>query len=353
MFITRATKVILFISAVHCFSLWAGEPKSADAARHGIALAYNMQLDEAERIFNGLIARNPDDPQGYVLKSVVYYYRYLFDQSTTEIEKQFIKLAKTGIDRAHKRLAKDQNNIEALFYAGTAHIYLAALHGEQGNWLQAFWNGKKGIQYLNRTVEIDSTYYDAYFGLGVYHNYADVMPKLVKTASRLIGVEGDRRQGLYELKLAAEKGIYARAEAAYFLGKIYAYMEKDHQKAFECFRFLSTLYPKNAGFLLDLGESLRRNGKLDEARDIFVAALQIAGEDEFPIFVKLAHYRLGNVFYEKNEYEKAIKRFRDALEYKAMAANAVEKIDADASLKIAKCHERLNQQKKTQSSPDK
>ncbi len=206
---------------------------------------------------------------------------------------------------------------------------------------------------MNRTVEIDSTYYDAYFGLGVYHYYADVMPKLVKTASRLIGVEGDRRQGLYELKLAAEKGSYARAEAAYFLGKIYAYMEEDHQKAHECFRFLSTQYPENAGFLLDLGESLRRSGKLDEAQETFVAALQLTSEDAFPISVKLAHYRLGNVFYEKNEYEKAIKRFRDALECKAMAANAVEKIDADASLKIAKCHERLNQQKKTQSSPDK
>ncbi len=349
----RVTTIIPFILAISFLSLWAGEPKSVDAARHGIELAYNMQLDEAERIFDGLIARNSDDPQGYVLKAVVYYYRYLLDESTAEIEKQFIKLAKTGIDRAHKRLTRDQKNTDALFYAGTAHIYLAALHGEQGNWLQAFWNGKSGIAYLQRIVRIDSTYYDAYFGLGVYHYYADVMPKLVKTASRLIGVEGDRRQGLYELKLAAEKGIYARAEAAYFLGKIYAYMEEDHQKALECFRFLSTQYPKNAGFLLDLGESLRRSGKLDEAQEMFVAALQLTNEGEFPIFVKLAHYRLGNVFYEKNEYEKAAKRFHDALEYKAMAANAAATIDANASLKIAKCHERLDQQKKTPSSPDK
>lgn len=77
-----------------------------------------------------------------MLKSVVYYYRYLLDESTAEIEKKFINLAKTGIDRAHKILAKDRKNVNALFYAGTAHIYLAALHGEQGNWLQAFWNGK-------------------------------------------------------------------------------------------------------------------------------------------------------------------------------------------------------------------
>ncbi len=106
---TRATKVILFIAAVRFLSLWAGEPKSAGAARQGIALAYNMHLDEAERIFDSLIAQNPDDPQGYVLKSVVYYYRYLLDQSTAEIEKQFIKLAKMGIDRAQKTLTKVGN----------------------------------------------------------------------------------------------------------------------------------------------------------------------------------------------------------------------------------------------------
>jgi tetratricopeptide (TPR) repeat protein len=117
----RATKVILFISAALFFSLWAGEPKNADAARHGIELAYNMQLDQAERIFDGLIAQNPDDPQGYVLKSVVYYYRYLLDQGTDEIEKQFIKLAKTGIDRAYKRLARDQNNTDALFKTGECY----------------------------------------------------------------------------------------------------------------------------------------------------------------------------------------------------------------------------------------
>jgi hypothetical protein len=111
----RVTKIILFISAIRFFSLWAGEPENVDAARLGIALAYNMQLDEAERIFDSLISRNPDEPQGYVLKSVVYYYRYLLDQSTAEIEKQFIKLAKTGIERAHKRLARDQKNNENVF----------------------------------------------------------------------------------------------------------------------------------------------------------------------------------------------------------------------------------------------
>jgi tetratricopeptide (TPR) repeat protein len=263
---TRATKVILLISAIHCFSLWAGEPKSAATARYGIELAYNMQLDEAERIFDGLIAENPDDPQGYGLKSVVYYYRYLLDESTAEIEKQFIKLAKTGIDRAHKRLARTRNDVDALFYAGTAHIYLAALHGEQGNWLRAFWNGKEGIQYLKRTVEIDSTYYDAYFGLGVYHYYADVMPKLVKSVTGLIGIEADRERGLNELKMVMAKGAFAKAEAAYFLGKIYAEMEKDREKARACFEVLSGWYPQNPGFLLDLGENqwrVRNEGSYD------------------------------------------------------------------------------------------
>ncbi len=130
-------------------------------------------------------------------------------------------------------------------------------------------------------------------------------------------------------------------------------MEEDHRKAFECFRFLSTLCPKSTGFFLDSGESLRRAGKLDEARDTFVATLQLNNEHELPIFVKPAYYRLGSIFCEKYEYRKAAKMFHDALEYKAMTANIAATINVEASLKIAKCHERLNARKNMPSSPDK
>lgn len=337
----RVTTIILFISAISFLSLWAGEPKSVDVARHGIELAYNMQLDEAERIFDGLIARNPDDPQAYVLKSVVYYYRYLLDQSTAEIEKQFIKLAKTGIDRANKILAKDRENVDALFYAGTAHIYLAALHGEQGNWLQAFWNGKKGIQYLSRTVEIDSMYYDAYFGLGIYHYYADVMPKLVKSVTGLIGIEADRQRGLNELKMTMAKGAFAKAEAAYFLGKIYAEMEKDHEKAHACFEVLSIRYPQNPGFLLDLGESQWRNGDHHQAIVSLEAVLKLTRENHFQIFRKLAYFNLGNTYFEMERFEKAIEIYSSALALSVSTARADKWIDANALFKTAECYEKL------------
>ena len=99
----------------------------------------------------------------------------------------------------------------------------------QSNWLRAYWYGKDGINYLKKVVAVDPNYYDAYFGLGLYHYYADVIPQFVKMVTAILGIEGDRERGLKELRLAAENGKYSKAQAMLILGNIYLYTEKQSE----------------------------------------------------------------------------------------------------------------------------
>ena len=84
-------------------------------------------------------------------------------------------------------LDKNEDDIDALYYTGSAYLYNGRWYGETGSWLKAFWYGRKGANYLEKVIKKAPDYYDAYYGLGMYHYYADVLPKFIKASFFFIG----------------------------------------------------------------------------------------------------------------------------------------------------------------------
>ncbi len=303
-------------------------------------LAYNLHFDRATETFDELIKLKPDNPRGYLLQAVNFYYRHQLEENSEVFAKQFVKLATTAIERSKSKLGNKEQRLDALFYLGTANMYLAAYHGWQSNWLRAYWYGKDGIGYLERVIAADSTYYDAYLGLGLYHYYTDVIPKIAKAVTFLLGFEADRQKGLEELELAAAHGKYSRAEALLFLGSIHLYVEKDYEKSRQFFEELARLYPENASYSMLLGEAYQKLGKNEQAAQTLHQLVdQIPQPPRFPVLVSSSFFRLGNVYYNMRELPQAIKYYQDALKHATQSTGEVQWIFALANLNLGRSYD--------------
>lgn len=307
----------------------------------GIDHAYNMDFESALTTFDQIISLDAANPHGHLLKAISHYYLYLVDMSNKKAADTFLALANKTIEVAGMRLRQQGKDADALFYLGTINMYLAAYHGENNNWVRAYWFGKRGIGYLESVIQLNPEYYDAYLGLGLYHYYAAVMPKLIKAISSLLGVEADRLKGLKELQMAQEKGTFARIEAKFFLGYIYLYLEKDHKKGLALFKELATAYPENPVFQIVLGDAYRKVGKHDLAIAAYEKSVAERNYARFPRLVNSSYYLMGNIYYEKNEPEKAIEVYAKSVENAAKFPNRDDGIYSWGLFKQGECYEML------------
>jgi len=342
-------RIIMLRSIINLFvliiftlsSAFAREDEYHQLTLKGMELAYDMQIEKATEIFDEIIKLDPKNPHGYLLQSVNYYYRFQLEERHEEFEKKFKKYISDAIKISKKNLFNKQKRLDALFYLGTAHMYFAAYHGGQNNWLRAYMYGKQGIEYLEKVVEINPNYYDAYLGLGLYHYYADVMPNFVKTVSSFLGIKGDRSKGLYELQLAAEKGTYSKAEAMFFLGNIYLYMEKDYSKSLHYSKKLANLYPDNPGFLIFLGENEQKNGNHTSAIEHFKTVIKEKNYYPYRFFEYVSYYHLGNLYFDLNDFGKAIAHYVQAIEVASQSSGNEKWVFAWASFKTGECYDML------------
>jgi tetratricopeptide (TPR) repeat protein len=282
-------------------------------ALRGIDYASSLQFDKAVQTFDQMIKLEPDNPQAHFLKSATYFWMFSSDMHNEELGEEFKNLSFRAVEVAEAKLEVNEDDIDAMFYLGGAYGSLGRYYGIKKSFLNAYWYGKKGVNILEDVVEMDSTYYDAYLGLGIYHYLADVLPRFVKILSFILGIDGDRQLGINELKLVAEKGTYTKTEAMYFLGAIYVYRERDYDKAMKIWDELLRKYPENPGVLIHVGATYSRMGKCDKALEIYDKVL--AGLNENMLTpVSSIHYQRGQVYFRMNMFDQSIESFLKSIE---------------------------------------
>ena len=282
-------------------------------ALRGIDLASSLQFKQAVQVFDHMIALSPENPQPYFLKSATYFWMFSSDMHNEKLGDEFKAHSSKAVEVAEARLDKNENDIDALFYLGGAYGSLGRYYGLTKSYLNAYWYGKKGVNILEEVIEKDSTYYDAYLGLGIYHYLADVLPRFVKILSFVLGIDGNRALGIKEINIAASNGIYTRSEALFFLGAIYTYREHEYDTAIGIWQKLLLKYPGNPGVLIHLGATYSRMGQCDEALKTYKLVLG-ALETEMLTPISSIHYQLGQIYFKTSQFEKAIQSFLKSIE---------------------------------------
>ena len=288
------------------------EPKTLhDLGIKGIELTHDMQYAEALKIFDEMIRMEPDNPMEYFFKSACYFSMYTDEKKYV---KKFKDATDKAIDIAKSMLHRNPNDIDALFYLGCAYGKLGMYHVDNSHYLRAYWYGSKGIKYLNKVVEKDPEYYDAYLGLGIYNYSVSVLPNIIKSLSFLLSVHGDREKGLDEIKLSSSRGVYAKDDAKIALINIYIDYENDFEVAVKLLKEMIAKYPDNPINKETLAKCYRKLKKHDLSIQILKAALKSKSINEFPFMRRRLYYDLGKTYSEMNEYDQAILAYKNALE---------------------------------------
>jgi hypothetical protein len=140
----------------------------------------------------------------------------------------------------------------------------------RGQRLAAAREGKKIKDALERALELDRSLDDAYFGIGLSHDYADVAPAYTRLLRWLLLLPGgDRAAGLQEMLRARERATILRGEADFQLALIYLWYERRPQDAIAILESLDARYPFNPLFLERIADA--RAGPLHD-RDGSAAA---------------------------------------------------------------------------------
>ncbi len=282
---------------------------------------YRMDIQKSEDIFDEAINQWPEEPLPYLFKGGLYLnmFRHSKDNSVEEsvrLKEQIFYLNNKVVDMARKRIKEDPNDMTAYYCLGAANGNMGRFYVLNGQWWKGFWKGKKGFKILEKVVEKDPDFYEAYLGLGIYHYFSTTLPKIVKVLSFLLGgPKGDREKGIRELKLVRDNSTLLSIEARKILLRVHRW-EEDWNGFYHISRWLAEHYPENLYFQVSYIYGLTHDKQYNDARHqrSKVDSLLQNDPSQLPLSVRVKYYRYsGLLSYHLDEYAGSVQSYRDAI----------------------------------------
>jgi tetratricopeptide (TPR) repeat protein len=273
-----------------------------EPAQHTLDLIYNMQFDEALHAAQGLIDLAPAHPAGYFCRAAVYWQWRLIaldPQQRARLLTQFQEA--TQRTRAVAERLPAAQATEAAFYLGAVYGMQARMHFVERQYIRALLAAKQGSHYLQQCVTRAPEWYDAYAGLGTYSYVLSQVPAFWRgIVQKLVGIAGDRDQGLHFLEQAHTHGRLSVPEAASLLAKIYTLPdERQYDKAYGLLEHLVQRYPNNVDYRYRLAIVCAYLGWWDRARQISRSLIVDITHDRpshARQWLPLLHYRLAETY---------------------------------------------------------
>ena len=179
------------------------------------------------------------------------WWQIALDPDDVSRDARFTQLVEAAIGAGHAWTTREPQRAEAWFALGAAYGARAQWRVLRHERLAAARDGKRIKEALERSLTLDPALFDAKFGLGMYHYYADIGPAALRLLRWLLLLPGgDRRAGLREMLEARDRGFVVRGEADYQLHLIYLWYEQRFHDALALIRSLQQRYPHNPLFVL-------------------------------------------------------------------------------------------------------
>jgi hypothetical protein len=269
----------------------------------GLDATFKFDFEKSEKIFNSLIEKYPDAPAGYHFKSIPYLWKYLDNKNDSDYV-SFINLSDSTIKKANELLESDSVDTFLYYILGSSYSYRAVAFTRQESYLDAVLATKKSFSYLNNTVFIDSAYYDAYMGLGIFNFVIAQTPPALKWAMRMTGIEGEKDKGIEFLKLASDKGKFSKVEALFYLSQILAEFYAEYDKAEELLTSLNKKYRKNLLFNYSLASFYLKLSRLEKS-EIILNRIISSTDTNFIQLIRYSNLLIGNIYFYRNNFDKA------------------------------------------------
>jgi tetratricopeptide (TPR) repeat protein len=253
---TSAAVAVCVLCAAAAESMRAA-PGPTEASR--IAAVYDLILDarfdQAEARIKETCPPAPM-PACRSLAVASLWWQILVDPDVTTLDDRFARSAADAIAAAEDWTRREPRRGEAWFYLGVTRGPLVNWRALRGQRIPAAREAGKIKDALERALMLDPSLDDAYFGIGLYHYYADVLPAYARLLRWLLLLPGgDRKAGLAEMLRAREHAVILRGEADFQLHQVYLWYERRPDEAIALLESLDARYPYNPVFLERIAEA--------------------------------------------------------------------------------------------------
>jgi len=269
----------------------------------GLDATFKFDFEKSENIFNSLIENYPDAPAAYHFKSISYLWKYLDNKNDSNYV-SFYNLSDSTIKKANDLLESDSVDTFLHYILGSSYSYRAMAYTRHESYMDAVLATKKSFSYLNNTILNDSTYYDAYMGLGLFNFMIAQTPPALKWAMRMTGIEGEKDKGIEYLKLAADKGRFSKVEALFYLSQIFAEFYGEYEKAEELLSTLYKKYQKNLLFKYSLASFYLKISRLEKS-EILLNGIISSKDTNFRQLIRYSKLSIGDIYSYRNNFDKA------------------------------------------------
>lgn len=233
---------------------------------------YNFEFAEADPLIVQLEKRYPQHPVGPVLKAVQIQWRYFPLRGNPAATAQFVQATTRALDLCEKRLERNNRDPETIFFALTAHGYMALKYNNEREQMKAVNESRQAYRYMKEGFKLMDKNPEFYFTTGLYNYYVERYPMdhaMVKPLMMFFD-NGDMALGIRQMETAAKRGIFTKAETSYYLAHIFLKYENQPLRALAYIKPLAARYPNNPFYAMIHTEALLLAGRYDEG----VSALQ-------------------------------------------------------------------------------
>lgn len=267
-------------------------PKMDSIIQEGLEYAYVENYPVAESLFNSVIKMDTLNPAGYFFLSGLYNL-YSVDMGNDENFDAFKKVIDKAVKYGNVYIQAHPDDGWSYFFIGGALTYMTFYFGLQGKYWSALVYGVKALKWVQKTVKIDSTIYDAYLGLGGYDYFKGQFPFW----------RSEKEKGIKKIELAIEKGQYSTVAAADGLGQLLM-RENRYKEAEKILESIVKKYPQSRTLKHPLIETYIALKEWNKAENQSLELLRLSERTPTSDYVKLkAISYLGVVYYNKKEYK--------------------------------------------------
>jgi hypothetical protein len=191
-----------------------------------------------------------------VLGVVSLWWQISLNPESLLLDQRFSDAAHSAIKASEAWTRREPRRAEAWFYLAGSYAPFVQWRILRGERLAAARDGGRIKSALEHALKLDPDLADAYFGIGLYHYYADVAPAYAKILRFLMLLPGGNRElGLREMLTTRDRGELLAGEADYQLHFVYLWYEHKPIEALSLLRSLDARYPSNPLFLQRIAEA--------------------------------------------------------------------------------------------------
>ena len=180
--------LLVFYPSIPSFSI---TPENVEIISRGQAAMLNGNYGAAHEIISRLYPDDSSDPAGYIFRATVLQAEMIEAEENLSGDKLKL-LCDSTKQSAEIKLNNCSASDSALcyLYIGHQYSYRALWEARFGSKFSALKNGYKARGQYQKGLEIDSTLYDLYLGLGSFHYWKSVKSGILGS----LGIFKDERQ---------------------------------------------------------------------------------------------------------------------------------------------------------------